>query len=424
VGSQNAYALLGLTAIVAGLVGLLTFAVLRFLSAMRDMGGQLRESRSDRVFMASALEEAVGKLKAQERAMAERAEASERLSAEIVSGLMAGLIVVGLDREVRMLNAAGRRLLDVPPGGVSEPLDLLLRRARPLASLIDECLATARPIVRRSIEMPDGSSPATHLGVTVSPLFDGAGGLHGAIGLFTDLTSIVALEEQLRLKDSLARLGELTAGLAHEFRNGLATVHGYARLIDPARLPAEYRPYMEGIRQETASLEEVVSKFLNFAGPTPITMAPVDLRAVAARAAEEFRAAARESGGQIAIRGEFRRIEGDEVLLRQALNNVLQNALQACAAAGVPPAIVIEGQVDAVRCTARLVVSDNGPGIEPALRERVFQPFFTSKGHGTGLGLAVVQKIIVSHGGRVTAGAVASGGAAIQIELPLPSLSA
>ena len=84
------------------------------------------------------------------------------------------------------------------------------------------------PVLRRTATIDE-----THLGVGVSPL-TAAGAPSGAICLFTDLTNVVALEEQLRLKDSLARLGELTAGLAHEFRNGLATIHGYGRLLDPA----------------------------------------------------------------------------------------------------------------------------------------------------------------------------------------------
>jgi nitrogen-specific signal transduction histidine kinase len=278
--SKYGYALIGLTAIVAALVGMLTFAVLRLLSAMR---GHLTDSHSERTFMAAALEDAVGQLKAEARTETARADASERLSAEIVSSLMSGLIVVGLDRELRMLNAVARRLLGIGADITPARIDDLAPGALPLVSLIEQCLATAQPIVRRSIELPDAPGPATHLGVTVSPLVDGVGRLQGVIGLFSDLTSVVALEEQLRLKDSLARLGELTAGLAHEFRNGLATIHGYARLIDPARLPGDYRPYLEGLRQETASLEQVVSKFLNFARPTAITIVPVNLNALATR---------------------------------------------------------------------------------------------------------------------------------------------
>ena len=97
------------------------------------------------------------------------------------------------------------------------------------------------------------------------------------------------LEEQLRLKDSLARLGELTAGLAHEFRNGLATIHGYSRLIDVEALAPKYQPYVEGIRQETEALGKVVTNFLSFARPENMALSRVDLGAVVRRAADDLR---------------------------------------------------------------------------------------------------------------------------------------
>src|SRR5207245_8968464 len=115
----------------------------------------------------------------------------------------------------------------------------------PLFDLIDECLRGGAAIVRREVRLPDVGR-GLYLGVTVSPLFDGEGQLHGAICLFGDLTAVKDLEEQLRLKNSLATLGELTAGIAHEFRNGLATIHGYSTLFDLNALPAVYRPYVEG----------------------------------------------------------------------------------------------------------------------------------------------------------------------------------
>ena len=107
------------------------------------------------------------------------------------------------------------------------------------------------------------------------------------------------LEEQLRLKDSLARLGEMTAGIAHEFRNGLATIHGYGRLLDLERLPADFRPYVQGIRDETVALGQVVTNFLNFARPTELALAPVEMAALVERAAEEVRAEVRARGGDV-----------------------------------------------------------------------------------------------------------------------------
>jgi signal transduction histidine kinase len=418
--SQYAYTLVGLTAIVAGLVGVLVFVMLKFGAAVRDMRGQLRGSGQDRLFMATALEDALAKLRAQERAMAQRAEASERLSDEIVRSLTAGLLVVSSDGAVRILNPAGHRLLRVSPDAPLGDCRTLLAQARQLMAVIDESSATGKAIVRKAIEMTPAASPATHLGVTASPMLDDAGRRHGTICLFTDLTEVIDLEEQLRLKDSLARLGELTAGLAHEFRNGLSTIHGYGRLIDLDVLPESQRPYVLGIREETDSLGAVVTNFLNFAKPEPLSVAPVDLGALVDRAVAEARSDRLAEHGEIMKRGTFAIVDGDDVLLRQAVGNLIRNSLEACARAGVAPHVTIEGEVDRSQGVARLTVSDNGPGIDPAVRDRVFRPFVTTKPDGTGLGLALVQKIVVTHNGRVTATSVAGRAAAFQIMLPMP----
>jgi len=415
--TPNAYAFLGLTAIVASLVAVVAFALMRFMAAARDTRRRT-QGGAETALLSAALQEAVAKLKAQERATAARAEASERLSGEIISSLTAGLLVVGLNGEIRILNPAGRRVLDIPE---SLALDAYRRtpHEQPLHDAIDECLKTRRPIVRRAVALPRGVDASTHLGVTVSPLFDQNGELHGAICLFTDLTAVKELEEQLRLKDSLASVGELTAGIAHEFRNGLATIQGYSKLLDLDALPESYRPYVEGIRSETASLNQVVTNFLQFARPAQLTLAAVDLRSICERAADDIRADVRALGGDVAVLGEFGTIEGDEVLLRQAFSNLLRNAVEAASVGGAAPRIVIQSELDPLQRLSRLAVNDNGPGVAPELRDRVFKPFFTSKRNGTGLGLALVQKIIVFHNGRVTISTAPEGGASFQVALPL-----
>jgi signal transduction histidine kinase len=417
--SQEAYVLIGLTAIVAGLISVLVFAMLRFAAAARDAKRRARDQGGETALLSAALQEAVGRLRAQERASLARAEASERLNSEIVASLTAGLLVVGLDGDVRILNPAGRRLLGVVEAGgdARATYQQLLGPASPLTQVVQECLSTHRAIVRRPIELPDGST-ATHLGVTASPLMDGEGRPAGAICLFTDLTAVMDLEEQLRMKDALARLGELTAGLAHEFRNGLATIHGYARLIAVDRLEEKEQRYVHGIRQETDVLQEIVTNFLNFARPAQLALAPMDLRRLVERVAEEARVDAESRGGSVEVAGDFAEVDGDEVLLRQAFSNLVRNALEACAGANTPPRIVLAGRVDRVHGAARITVTDNGPGIDPAVRERIFRPFVTTKRDGTGLGLALVQKIVVTHNGRVTAAPAAGPGASFEIVLP------
>jgi two-component system sensor histidine kinase HydH len=394
---------MGLTAIVAALVSVIAFAMLRFMAATRDRRRRSRDS-GEMAVLSAALQEAVSKLKAQERATAARADASERLSGEIITSLTAGLLVVGLNAEIRILNPAGRRMLglaDAPP-----LMDYRRVLTEPLSQMIDQCLSSRAPILRRTVRLVQAGR-ATHLGVTVSPLFDDRAQLHGAICLFSDLTAVKDLEEQLRLKDSLAAVGELTAGIAHEFQ----------------ALPELFRPYVEGIRAETESLTQVVTNFLNFARPAQLTLSRVDLRAVCDRAAEEIRIDARALGGDIEVHGHFGALEGDDVLLRQAFSNLLRNAVEACVGASVAPNVVIQSVVDPASGISRISVNDSGPGIAPEARDRLFRPFFTTKRTGTGLGLALVQKIIVFHNGRITVGTSSQGGASFQITLPLASSS-
>ena len=415
--TQSGYLFLGLTAIVAALSAVLAYAVLRFIVAARAMASGRHADGNEAVFVTTAMEDALRDLRLQERAMKARAEASERLSDEIVASLTSGLLVVDFGGIVRTLNPAGRKLLGLPDSDWNCPYGELLGGTPELAALIDECLAEAQPVVRRTIKT--GGGGATHLGVTVSPIRDEEGHAYGAICLFTDLSEIMDLEEQLRLKDSLARLGELTAGIAHEFRNGLATIHGYARLFELDRLPEDFRPYVSGIRSETEELGQVVTNFLNFAKPTQLTMVTLDMAAVVDRGADDIRSEVQSRGGAVVIRGEFGHVDGDDVLLRQAMSNLCRNALEACADGRITPQVVVEGTVDREQKQVRIVVSDNGPGIPPAVAERMFRPFFTTKARGTGLGLALVQKIIVTHNGRVGAVAVGERGAHVAVTLPL-----
>jgi len=415
--TQFGYALVGLTAIVAMLVGVMTYALLRIIAGARDTKRHLGENSPDTMMLSAALQEAVAKLKAQEQAMSARAAASDQLRGQIADSLMAGLLVVDGEGRVEILNPAGRRLLGLASEGIGVHYLEALVSAPPLAAVMTECLETGAPIVRRSVEMPSTVTPS-HLGVTVSPLA-GPGDMRGAICLFSDLTNVVELEEQLRLKETLARLGELTAGIAHEFRNGLATIHGYSRLLDPEALPRQYRPYVEGIRQEAEVLGKVVTNFLNFARPEQVMFAPVDLGAIARRAADDLRHDLPERT-TISIDGGFAEIQGDEALLRQVFGNLLRNAAEACESAGVTPAITIQGQVDPAARSCRVSVDDNGPGIAQDVRERVFRPFFTTRSRGTGLGLAIVQKIVLMHNGRVAIGASPTGGARLQLTFHLP----
>jgi two-component system, NtrC family, nitrogen regulation sensor histidine kinase GlnL len=414
--TEYGYALLGLTAAVAVLVAVLTFAALKFTAGAGDARRRLREGgAAEAALLSTAMQEAVARLQSQEQAVRARAAASERLSTRIVESLSAGLLVVEESGRIEIFNRAARRMLEIDGDAAGGDYRDVLKDVPQLGGVITECLATRRPIVRRSLSMMVGGKRC-HFGVTVSSLRETEE--QGAICLFSDITNVVELEEQLRLKDTLARLGELTAGIAHEFRNGLATIHGYSRLLDPGALPAAYRPYVEGIRQETDALGQIVTNFLNFARPENISFQSVAVGRIAQRAADDLRRELPE-GTTTEVEGDFGDIQGDEVLLRQMFANLVRNAAEACDASGKRPQIVIRGAVDHSRGLCRVTVDDNGPGIAESDRDRVFQPFFTTRSRGTGLGLSVVQKIVVTHNGRVSVGRSTMGGASIEILFPV-----
>jgi signal transduction histidine kinase len=229
---------------------------------------------------------------------------------------------------------------------------------------------------------------------------------------------LAALQQQIQLKESLAAVGELSAGIAHEFKNALATISGYAQMISAEAGAGEVADSAERILEQTRNITHVVTEFLKYARPLEITSEPVALEGVVERVVAEVA----EAMPQVRIRyeGPLGSVAGDEGLLRQAFLNLARNAAESCVGAANCGRVLLRGEVarHEETYTQRVTVFDNGPGIAPATLPKLFRPFFTTKAKGTGLGLAVVQKIIVQHGGRVEARNRAEGGAAFIVTLP------
>jgi signal transduction histidine kinase len=259
--------------------------------------------------------------------------------------------------------------------------------------------------------------------VTISPIRRSEGKISGVICLLTDLTELAALEQRMHLKENLAALGELSAGIAHEFKNALATISGYAQLI-PESSPREAADYAKKIVEQTRNITHMVAEFLKYARPLEIPEERVELEEVVERAVAEVA----ETMPEVAIecKGNFGEVAGDEGLLRQALLNLARNAAEACAEAEGGGRVTVHGEVTDGEEAGwqRVVVADNGPGIAQAAMPKLFRPFFTTKSKGTGLGLAVVQKIIVQHGGQVAVRNCPKGGAEFMVTLPLCSRAA
>jgi signal transduction histidine kinase len=218
------------------------------------------------------------------------------------------------------------------------------------------------------------------------------------------------LEQQIRDAAPLARAGELTSGIAHEVRNGLGTILGYARLIERGAGAAEAAEAARAIRQECETLETVVRRFLDFVRQEHLRLAPFDaVRLLSRVAAREERS---RPGARVEVKPGRVPIVGDEEMLERAAENLVRNARDA---AGPEGRVVAWADADAEG--ARLVVEDDGPGM-PEVERAALRPFYTTKPGGLGLGLAIVHKIAALHGGRVLMGSRSPRGLVATLQLP------
>jgi len=376
-------------------------------------------------FMTASMQGVIQKLREQEKELErlhkiekERAEKTERLSEEVTRNMPAGLLVVNATGIISSANPAAEQVLGIRGLGFRRYSEALGAESD-LTKLVAECLTSGKIFRREEVDHCPPAGDTRRLGVTISPIRRGTEKISGAICLLTDLTELAALQQRMQLKENLAALGELSAGIAHEFKNALATISGYAQMI-PEVSEKDAAEYAGRILEQTRNITHVVTEFLKYARPLEISGETVTLETMVERVVAEVA----EAIPQVKIKseGEFLDLGGDEGLLRQALLNLTRNAAEACAMSGNGGRVVVRGEITHGEDLdfQRISVLDNGPGIPASALTKLFRPFFTTKANGTGLGLAVVQKIIVQHGGQVEVRNRAEGGAAFIVTLPLP----
>ncbi|HZM70536.1 MAG TPA: ATP-binding protein [Candidatus Cryosericum sp.] len=364
--------------------------------------------------------------------------------ARLIAGMSSAALVFDAGGRLSNLNAAAGRLLGLDRrAAAGKRFDALLQGNDRLVDLIRASFGTGEGRSREVVPLLGAGSRTTHLGVMLSPIRaqgpEGeAGPVDGLICLLTDLTEIRSLRERVRLKENLASLGELSAGIAHEFRNSLAAIQGYARLAARAATAGGSREHAESILREVGGIQKVVGDFLRYARPQTPDLQEVDLQAMGRDLAADFRADKGHAGIELLLEGSFPPIAADETLLRQALQNLLRNAAEALeagsgvegggpaedAAAPGPlltggPRIILRAGVEAgERGRVRIEVEDNGTGIPASDLPHIFTPFFTTRPRGTGLGLALVQKTAIVHDGEVEV--TSDPGRSTRIALLLP----
>jgi len=337
---------------------------------------------------------------------------------DVVQSLSTGIVTTDTEGRITSLNRAAIEILDRPETEMlgRSIVDLGLfdaPRWKELAALSGSegrRLRAEAELVRGDEVMP--------IGYNLSKLSDPDGIASGSVLVFQDLTPWRALQEELRLKDRMAAVGELAAGIAHEVGNPLAAISGSVQLLAQG-MPAEgsQGKLLDIILRESQRLDRTIKGFLRFARPRDRSTASFDVAALLAESTELLRNSEEATGGH-----EFRLeldppsayLLGDRDQISQIFWNLARNALRAMPDGG---RLVVRGRLE--RSLYRIEVEDTGHGMSEEQRARLFQPFRSTFDAGTGIGMAIVYRIVQEHGGRVEVDSRPGRGTRIRVELPI-----
>src|SRR5277367_1122987 len=452
VPTENVQISIALLVILIGGIVFLIYMLRKFMrsqsaSATEDWTSPNADVENPSAFMAASMQGVIEKLRAQEKELArlhllaqERAQESERLTEEVTRNMPTGLLLVNATGSISTTNPAAEEALGIRTLRYRSYKEILGPESE-LTQMLTACIRDGKTFQRGEIEHLTSEGAVRNLGVTISPIYraaraSGKSGvadnlthakdphaqdmkISGALCLMSDLTELTALQKQIRWKENLAALGEMSAGIAHEFKNSLATISGYAQMIRGESKPGDTRDSAEKILDQTRALTHVVTEFLKFAKPLEICYETVAMAPLVERLAEELQESLPRC--EFACEGSFLELPGDEALLRQALLNLARNGAESASGEGKTPRVTISGTLEELggKKWQRICVADNGPGIPEHELQKIFLPFYTTKSEGTGLGLAVVQKVALQHGGSIEARNRSQGGAEFLLWLPL-----
>jgi signal transduction histidine kinase len=273
------------------------------------------------------------------------------------------------------------------------------------------------------------------IGYTLSQVKDDRGEIIGAVMYFKDLTQVEQLEERERLRDRLASLGEMAAGIAHELKNPLAGIEVMAGLLR-RQVPdsKDAQSLLADILSEAKLANAIVVEMLEFVRPVRLQVEHTDIADILHQAVTMAESKTPRGGVSVSIetRQNLQRLEGDHHQLAQVFTNLIANAFEALdgkgrvAISAVPSVIDDDPAFAGIHPPTPAImvdVADNGPGLPPDATDKIFDPFFTTKPQGSGLGLAIVRKIVDAHDGRIDVSSVPNAGTRFRVTLPVKSSS-
>jgi PAS domain S-box-containing protein len=392
----------------------------RLAAAFNHMAVQLLQQRT-------ALEEAHDGLRRQFDELTDLKSYTDN----ILGSLTSGIVTIDLDGRVVTLNPAAELLTGFFRGeAAGRYCTELFAHTPEISDLLTETLTSHLPITSVPLTLRRRNGSRLPIEFSTAPLKGGEGKDLGAIGVFRDVTLVRQLESDLRRSDRLAALGTLAAGLAHEIKNPLTSLLTFSRHLDRKVDDPNFRErFRNVVPRELERINGIVERLLELARPSRMTFTLVRLPELLERALELYVEQLDEQHIEIvrAYARDFPPIQADKDALYRVFVNLIANALDAMPRGGrLTVRAGWVGTGDPVRPARRRPVSrvkveieDTGVGIEPSDTDRIFNPFYTTRDSGTGLGLALAHKIVEDHGGAISFESVPGRGTTFTIVLSL-----
>ena len=335
----------------------------------------------------------------------------------ILRSITSGVLTVGPDGSVTTANPAAERMLGVSEFEmVPRPIALLFRNDGGISGDVAKVLAGRLPLALREATLTTSSGRDIHVQASTSRMRAVGGTVLGAVVTLEDVSDIKALTDLLIRADRLAAMGELTAGVAHEVRNPLGIIRASVQLLEDAQCdPFRIGEAAEVIKQEIDRLDKVIKALLDFGRPSKPTLVRADLNELLQDVVLFTTRFARQQDVRIEqmLAEDLPLVYGDPDQLKQVFLNLVTNAVQAMEVDGGTITLSTRVNGEYVEVT----VADDGPGISTADLPKVFDPFFTKRAEGTGLGLTIVHRIIDEHEGRIEVQS-SPDGTAFSVTLP------
>jgi signal transduction histidine kinase len=360
--------------------------------------------------------------------------ADDRFFRHIVSSMRNGVIAFRRDGTLALMNDEAYRTFGLPksPDDLSRPFADVLRDRPEIIRVLSSAFELSHLPSRAELRLKDLNRV---IGYTLSQVKNDGGESIGAVMFFKDLTRVEQIEEQERLRDRLASLGEMAAGIAHELKNPLAGIEVMAGLLR-RQVPdsKDAQSLLADILSEAKLANAIVVEMLEFVRPVRLQMERTDLSDVLQQAVTMAESKARRGEVKVAmhVAHELPMIEGDHHQLAQVFTNLVANAFEALDGKGH---ITISASTSTIEADPAFVgvlpptpavmvdVADDGPGMPADVTDKIFNPFFTTKVTGTGLGLAIVRKIVDAHVGRIDVSSAPDTGTRFRVTLPVASAS-